>query len=237
MRITDFGSPVLRAWCQSCDEQWQAYTHHAFVQGLGDGSLPRAAFMHYLVQDYLFLVHFARAWALLVVKADTVEEMRIASATVSALVNDEMNLHVQTCAAAGISEHQLFSAVEETETIAYTRYVLDAGLSGDFLDMLACLSPCVFGYGHIGLRLVEISAKSNPYQAWIDMYAGGEYQQVCRTVAGLIESASARRLPAFDGGYVEAAKNSPRWSTLTRRFDTATRLEVGFWEMGLRAGQ
>ena len=43
---------------------WRDYTRHAFVERLGDGTLPREAFLHYLVQDYVFLVHFSRAWSL-----------------------------------------------------------------------------------------------------------------------------------------------------------------------------
>ena len=37
---------------------------HPFTNGLADGSLAEAAFRHYLVQDYLFLTEFARAYAL-----------------------------------------------------------------------------------------------------------------------------------------------------------------------------
>ena len=35
---------------------WYNYTHHNFVQGLADGTLPIESFKYYLVQDYLFLV-------------------------------------------------------------------------------------------------------------------------------------------------------------------------------------
>ena len=99
--------------------------------------------LHYLVQDYLFLIHFSRAWALAVTKADDVAEMRACAATVNALVNDEISLHIRICAAAGIDEATLFSATEETANLAYTRYVLDAGHSGDFLDLMAALAPCL----------------------------------------------------------------------------------------------
>jgi len=44
--------------------EWRAYTEHPFTNGLADGSLAEAAFRHYLVQDYLFLTEFARAYAL-----------------------------------------------------------------------------------------------------------------------------------------------------------------------------
>ena len=49
--------------------EWHAYTQHPFTSGMADGSLPEAAFRHYLVQDYLFLIEFARAHALSVYKS------------------------------------------------------------------------------------------------------------------------------------------------------------------------
>ncbi len=154
-------------WRAGCPEPWQAYTHHDFVEGLRDGSLPRAAFLHYLVQDYVFLVHFARAWSLAVVKSETLDEMKYGARTVVALVNHEMALHVQTCAAEGIDEATLYAAREEFENLAYTRYVMDAGLQGDLLDLLAALAPCCFGYGEIGTRLAATAAPDTPYGDWI----------------------------------------------------------------------
>ena len=59
---------------------WSSYVEHAFVARLADGSLPEAAFRHYLGQDYLFLIHFARAYALAATKADTLSEIGVAAA-------------------------------------------------------------------------------------------------------------------------------------------------------------
>ncbi len=44
---------------QQAGTQWHDYVRHNFVQQLGQGTLPPAAFRHYLNQDYLFLLHFA----------------------------------------------------------------------------------------------------------------------------------------------------------------------------------
>ena len=41
----------------------EKYTGHAFVRQLAAGTLPERCFRHYLIQDYLFLIHFARAGA------------------------------------------------------------------------------------------------------------------------------------------------------------------------------
>jgi len=204
---------------------WQDYTHHAFVEALREGTLPRASFLGYLVQDYIFLIHFGRAWALAVTKAETPEEMRACAATVDALVNRELRLHVRTCAEAGLSEADLFAAEEHPANLAYTRYVLDSGHSGDFLDLLAALAPCVMGYGEIGARLGPVEG-AHPYADWINTYAGADYQQVCVDAGVLLDAAMQRRLG-------ERPQDTPRWSALTHRFRTATRLEVGFWQMGL----
>ncbi|MGR3453971.1 TenA family protein [Pseudooceanicola sp.] len=213
-------------WRAAAGDAWHDYTRHAFVEGLRDGTLPRAAYLRYLVQDYLFLVHFSRAWALAVIKAETLDEMRACAATVHAQLNDEMRLHVATCAAESIPEADLFAAREAPQNIAYTRYVLDAGHSGDFLDLMAALAPCVLGYGEIGTRLAA-TADRTPYAAWIETYAGADYQKTCDEVGALIDGAITRRLGT-------TPRDSPRWPRLCARFETATRLEVDFWGIGLR---
>lgn len=201
--------------------QWQAYTHHPFVEGLRTGQLPRAAFLRYLAQDYVFLIHFSRAWALVAAKADTLAEMQAAAATLHALTHVEMPLHIRICAQAGITPDALESTEEAAANLAYTRYVLEAGYSGDILDLLAALAPCVLGYGAIGARL---AGSGGPYADWIETYGGQDYQQLCHDVGALVDAALERRLGP---GWADL----PRAATLAARFATATRLEVGFWDM------
>lgn len=206
---------------------WRQYTKHTFVKSIGNGNLDRKLYIKYLKQDYIFLIHFSRAWALLVAKSNSVNEMRIASATLNALVNEEIQLHIKTCKAEGISEEQLFNTLEEVNNLAYTRFVLEAGYSGDFLDLLVALSPCVFGYGEIGLYLKSISKNDNPYISWIDTYHNKEYQDICMNIGSLLDKATEERLGK---GFV----NNTMWPKLEKTFLTATKLEIGFWEMSLR---
>lgn len=202
---------------------WDAYVRAPFLQSLADGSLPRRAFLTYLAQDYLFLIHFARAWSLAVTKAGSLAEMRACSATVHALLETETRLHVDLCGRAGITEADLAATAEAPQNLAYTRYVLEAGYSGDFLDLLAALAPCVLGYGEIGARL--LAGSHDPAHAeWIETYGGPDYQALCRDTAALIDGAVASRL----GPQAHAL---PRWRELQNRFSTATRLEAAFWTL------
>ena len=83
--------------------EWRAYTEHPFTAGLADGTLPEGAFRHYLVQDYLFLIEFARAYALAVYKSIHLADMREAASGLSAILDVEMDLHVKLCAGWGLS--------------------------------------------------------------------------------------------------------------------------------------
>jgi len=189
MSAPEYGH-AFTLWRDAAPE-WHAYTHHAFVERLRSGTLPRANFLHYLRQDYIFLKHFARAWALAAAKADTLGELQAASATVQALVHHEMPLHVQICAGEGIDPTMLEATEEAPANLAYTRYVLEAGYSGDFLDLMAALAPCVLGYGEIGARL---AGSGGPYTDWITTYSGEDYQNLCHEVGALIDAALVHRL-------------------------------------------
>ena len=220
---------VFQGLKATCPEDWTAYTGHAFVRALGDGSLAEPCFRWYLAQDYLFLIHFARAYALAAFKSDTLEDIRQATATLDALINGEMQLHLKYCAGWGLTERDMAALPEAEQNLAYTRYVLERGLSGDLLDLLVALAPCVLGYGEIGRALRADPAtrlEGNRYRDWIEVYGGSEYQEVAEAAQAQLERVARARLGADPAA-------SPRWPALSATFRSATRLEVGFWDMGL----
>jgi len=225
--LEDIGTPGslfarLRA---AAAPSWERYTRHAFVHGLGDGTLPPASFRHYLVQDYLFLIHFARAYALAAFKSDTLADLRAAGRSMSAILDLEMGLHVKYCAAWGVDEAAMAATPEASATLAYTRFVLERGTAGDVLDLHVALAPCIIGYAEIAAWLSDNPATrldGNPYRDWIAMYAAPEYRDVARAQVALLD-----RLGASRGA-------EARFGDLVRTFDAACRLEADFWEMGWR---
>src|ERR1700744_6609514 len=113
-----------------------------------------------MVQDYLYLVHYARAYALLVFKSDPVAKMRSAATIVFGLLNNEMSLHRKELREAGVTESDLDNAAESIEPLAYGLYILDRGQAGDELDLMVTLSACLAGYGEIVLlRIVDTRTK------------------------------------------------------------------------------
>ena len=210
---------------QQAGADWQDYVAHPFIQQLAAGTLPEPAFRRYLTQDYLFLIHFARAYALLVSKLRTLPEMRAATASLNAIVA-ELPLHLAYCAGWGLGEPEIAAEPEAAETLNYTRYVLDIGHAGDALDLLAALLPCVAGYAEIGLRLLGDPAtvmEGNPYASWIRNYGDPGYLTGVQAAISLLENVGRQR----------GAES--RLGELSEIFTTATRLESAFWQMGLNA--
>ena len=221
------GQPALfPRLAEAAGEVWRAYTRHPFVLQLASGNLPEACFRHYLVQDYLFLIHFSRAWGLAVYKSDTIDEMRRAQRLVAATLDVEIGLHVDYCRGWGLSEAAMASEPEASATIAYTRFVLDRGLAGDRLDLEVALAPCIIGYAKIAAERSEDATTrlaGNRYREWLEMYAGSEFQDLAREAAAALDEQFVRR-----GG-------EGRFPSLAAAFATAARLEADFWQMGLEA--
>lgn len=212
----------------ACEEDWRAYVEHPFVQGIQDGSLPDASFRHYLVQDYLFLIHFARAYSLAAYKSESLEDLRTAADAVRIITEVEMGLHVEYCKDWGITEAEMQAAPEADENMAYTRYVLERGHAGDLLDLYVALLPCMWGYAEIGDRLntsPETKRDGNPYLPWIEMYASEDYQEGAKAGLGTLDRLYAER--AGEG----------RMPGLIQTFQQASRLEARFWQMGFEAGK
>ncbi|MBO1079557.1 TenA family protein [Roseomonas haemaphysalidis] len=222
-----YGAPggLTRKLHEACAARWDAYCWHPFVQGLADGTLPLPAFQRYLVQDWLFLIQFARAKALATFKAESLPALRSKASSLNALLS-EMQMHLGYCAEWGLSEADVLAETEAAETVAYTRWVLDRGMAGDILDLEVALAPCTIGYGEIALRINAAPGRrrdGNPYETWIETYSSPGYQALASGAADRLDA-----LGASHGG-------DARFASLSATFGEAARLEAAFWQMGLNA--
>lgn len=221
--MIDFNAGFYGKLRSAAGPLWNDYVNHEFLHQLQLGTLPANCFKRFLTQDYLFLISFARASALLATKANNVKEFQAGTDAVLAITT-EWSLHIDYCKEWGISEQNLANIEEAIETIAYTRYVLDIGHIGDRLDLLTALIACLAGYAEVGLRLAkspETIWDNNPYAKWIKAYDSEAYMSDVRAAIQTLNKA------ADDLG------GEARFKQLRKIFNTVTRLETAFWQMGL----
>jgi thiaminase/transcriptional activator TenA len=200
---------------------WDDYIQHDFVKQLTAGKLAPDSFRHYLVQDYLYLIHYTRVMALSVYKSDTLAQMRVGQAGINAMLDMEIAMYLDFCRQWNIPLEQVENAPESAVTIAYSRYILDAAMSGSLAELYAAIAPCLMGYGEIGKRIKDEGfIADNPYQPWIDVFSSDEFLSITAQNEAQINTLLADASPA------QADK-------FQRLFNTAARMEVNFWQQAL----
>ena len=71
----------------SVKDLWESYYAHPFVEGIGNGTLDIDKFRFYMIQDYIYLLDYAKVFALGVVKSSKEEDMRFFSELVYSTLN------------------------------------------------------------------------------------------------------------------------------------------------------
>lgn len=200
---------------------WEAQLKHPFVQGLGDGTLPREAFQRWLRQDYVFLVDYARLLAWAAARADTVDSMRWFASMLHVVLDTEMALHRQYAARYGIDARELEAEARSPTTHAYTDFLVRTAAEGDLADTVSVLMPCFWGYVYIAQRLARARRRSGgegEYDAWVEQYSSPEFVKGAEWL-----KQELNRLTRDIG--------NDRKKRLTELFLLSSRYEFLFWEM------
>jgi thiaminase/transcriptional activator TenA len=210
-------SGVLRA---AAADVWEAQHAHPFVRGIGDGTLPVERFAHYVRQDYLFLVEYARMLALGAARAPDLATMRRFADLAQAILGEEMELHRALARELDIDERALEAELAAPTTQAYTDFLVRTAALGDLGELAAALLPCMWGYAEIGARLAAAGGPDDErYARWIATYASAEFAELADWCRGLVDRLG------------DAAGEEGR-ARMVRAFVTCSRYELAFWEMG-----
>jgi thiaminase (transcriptional activator TenA) len=210
-------SSAMRA---AAADVWEAQHEHPFVRGIGDGTLAVERFEHYVRQDYLFLVEYARMLALGAARAPDLTTMRRFAELAQAILGEEMELHRAFAREFGIDEAELEGELPAPTTQAYTDFLVRTAALGELGELAAALLPCMWGYAEVGQRLAAAKAPPDErYARWIATYASDEFAGLADWCRGLVDRLAA------------AADEEGR-ARMTRAFLTCSRYELAFWEMG-----
>lgn len=201
-------------------EIWESYYEHPFVKGIGNGTLEVDKFKFYMIQDYLYLLDYAKVYALGVVKADREEVMQGFSKMVNDILNGEMSIHRSYMKRLGITADEVKAAKVSLSNISYTHYMLAVAHNGSLADLTVSLLACMWSYMEIGRNLSKIpgSIDHEFYGEWIRGYISKEYEACTRWVIDLVDEL------AVDMSQKELEK-------LREIFINTSKYEYMFWDM------
>jgi thiaminase/transcriptional activator TenA len=205
---------------ESVKDIWDSYYTHPFVRGIGEGTLDKDKFKFYMIQDYIYLLDYAKVYALGVVKAETEEVMQDFSSMVNGILNGEMSIHRSYMKKLGITTEEIKNAKASLTNISYTHYMLAVSQTGTLGDVAVSLLSCMWSYLEIGRNLSEIpgSLEHEFYGDWIKGYISKEYEKETQWLLDLVD---------------DIAKNmsNKELDKLKEVFINSSKYELMFWDM------
>jgi thiaminase (transcriptional activator TenA) len=197
---------------------YAAILAHPFVTGLTDGSLPRAAFRHYIVQDAHYLRGYAKALAACAAKAPDEDATVMFARHAAGAIAAERDLHASLMAELGGSPKN--EPVAPT-TRAYVSYLMATVLGGSYAEAVGAVLPCYWIYARVGEALLAAGSPDPLYARWIAMYGGEAFQAVVDAVLAETDRVGATLSPA-------------ELDRMRDHFTTTSRYEWMFWDAGWR---
>ena len=209
---------LLLAAATLTDQMWtearpvyDATLQHPYLKGLADGSLPKASFKFYLVEDAKYLRAFSEALEVLAKKAPRPEWAATLRKHSTEAIEAELQLHRSY----GIGKHE---GAPAPTNYAYMNHLRQPK---SFAEGLAAMLPCYWIYWEVGKELVKRGSKDKDYQRWIDQYASEGYGATVRQVLDMMNAEAARLTPAQRRRAIDL-------------FVLSARYEYMFWDMAWR---
>ena len=201
---------------------WDAQHQHPFVTGIGDGTLDPDRFAYFLRQDYLYLIDYARVFALAAARAPNLATMLRFSTLLHETLEAEMDLHRSLAAEFGISADELEREEKGPTTQGYTDFLVRTATAGDYAELIGALLPCMWGYSEIGQALDDRGRPSDPrYAKWIASYSDPGFARLATWCRGLLDQHTQ-------------GLGGEAMGRVTQAFLTSSRYELAFWEMAWR---
>jgi thiaminase/transcriptional activator TenA len=174
-----------------------------------------------MIQDAHYLEGFARALSLASAKGLNADHVvHFAGAAQTAIIV-ERSLHADFFTRFGISKEAFEAAGPTPVCEHYVSYLLRVAALEPFEVVLAALLPCFWIYREVGKHIHARASSPNPYQAWIDTYAGEEFEKAVEAVIAVVDGV--------------AKQVSPRaLAAMHHAFTRATQLEWMFWDSAYR---
>ncbi len=206
-----------RLWAAAAGT-YSAILDHPFITGVVDGSLERASFQFYVLQDGHYLHAFARSLAHLGARAPDGAVTELFARHTADVITVERSLHSRLLAELATMPG---GGAEDTgiapTTLAYATYLIATCATGSFSDGLAAVLPCYWIYSELGHELLERSSPDPLYVRWIHTYAGEEFDRAVREVLELTDLIGATLSEADQTSAIDC-------------FATAARYEWMFWD-------
>lgn len=211
---------IFERMLDAVDDTMSKYMEHPFVKGIEDGTLSKERFKHYMIQDYLYLREYTKAFGIGIAKASDINVRKIFSSYVNMLTEYEMNVHSEYFDEFGITAEELDKTPISLAALSYGSYILRLAYEEGQAEILAAVIFCAYSYEAIAKNILKRSPNSvdNAYGQWIKSYVSDTYSNENAALFNAVEK--------LVEGYTEKQKQH-----IVDILVICAKYELEFWNM------
>lgn len=201
---------------------WNDCVDTPFVQELRKGTLPFEKFKQYMIQDSIYLKHYARIYGKAMYHSTVLKDIQLYYFVLRFVTDTESAVRLSYLKQFGMTDDDIERIAPLPENQDYIDFMLDIAEAGSVNEMLMSVLPCMLSYSYIFRKIAsEPDTKKSKYWDFIEYYAAERYAEDCNRWCAFTDEKSDH------SSVSEKAK-------LTAIFEKASLLELDFWKMAYR---
>lgn len=199
---------------------WEECINSRFVQGFIKGTVSDEQMTKYIVEDTRYLLNYAKCYAFLITKCNTLEEIRMFYDILSFVKEGETSVRREYIKKHGLTDDIVETTLPDIENQIYIDSMMNWCSTGSIVEGTMSILPCMLSYGYIFNKLYKENPnmlENNPYREILEGYIGEGMEDWCKEWTNFGNELMNKYPSNF-----EKCKSIFRFSSLR---------EKAFWEM------
>jgi len=200
-------------------EIWDQCVASPFVQELKSGTLPMEKFKEYMIQDSIYLKHYARIYGQAIYRSSALRDIQMYYSVLSFVNETEGNVRLEYLKQFGLTDDDIELIEPLPENKKYIDFMVDIAKEGNSLEILMAVLPCMLSYDYI-FRIISSDpiTKHSQYRDFISDYTAPEMAKICQQWSD------------FADEKCQQLTNADKVKLMTI-FKKGSLLELDFWKM------
>ena len=199
---------------------WNECINSKFVQGLLNGTLTDEQMTKYIVEDTRYLLNYAKCYAHLITKCNTLDEIRMIYDMLSFVREGETSVRRDYISKHNLTDFEVETTIPDVESQIYIDSMMNWCANGSLIEGMMSILPCMLSYEYIFNK----SYKENP-----NILEGNKYRFLLETYIGDFMTECAKSWSDFANNLMNRYQFSFEKCKEIFRFSSIR--EKAFWEM------
>ena len=127
---------------------WDKCADTPFVREMQNGSLSLERFKNFMIQDSIYLKHYARAYGKANYHAETLKDIQLYYSALNFITLPESSIRLSYLKQFGITDDDIETISPLPENQNYINFLFEIAEHGDEHSILMSVLPCMLSYNH-----------------------------------------------------------------------------------------